>query len=41
MIIRLTAGGIAGQLSWVVSFPFDVVKTQMMCDSSPKPLNMR
>jgi hypothetical protein len=27
LAIRLTAGGIAGQLSWIVSFPFDVIKT--------------
>ena len=27
LAIRLIAGGVAGQLSWIVSFPFDVVKT--------------
>ncbi len=27
LAIRLTSGGIAGQLSWIVSFPFDVIKT--------------
>ncbi|TNV77299.1 hypothetical protein FGO68_gene3304 [Halteria grandinella] len=40
-MIRLMCGGVAGQLSWIVSFPFDVVKTQMMCDMSHKPRTMR
>jgi solute carrier family 25 carnitine/acylcarnitine transporter 20/29 len=39
--LRLMCGGIAGQLSWVVSFPFDVVKTHMMCDQSLNSKSLR
>ena len=31
-LFRLMAGGFAGQLSWIISFPFDVVKTQIQCN---------
>ena len=41
VFIRLMAGGLAGQLSWIVSFPFDVIKTRMMCDNSPNPPSLR
>ena len=32
-MFRLCAGGNAGIISWIISFPFDVVKTEMMCSS--------
>ncbi|CAL8111332.1 unnamed protein product [Orchesella dallaii] len=30
------AGGMAGVLSWIVTFPIDVVKTRLQCDASGK-----
>jgi len=27
MFLRMCAGGLAGQISWLVSYPFDIVKT--------------
>jgi solute carrier family 25 carnitine/acylcarnitine transporter 20/29 len=32
----LMAGGMAGVVSWIVTFPIDVVKTRLQCDSSGK-----
>jgi len=33
-------GGVAGQLSWIASYPFDVVKTIIQCTTT-KSLTMR
>lgn len=32
-LITLTAGGLAGLLSWAASYPQDVVKTKLQCDA--------
>ena len=32
LVIMNIAGGLAGMASWLVSYPFDVVKTSMQCD---------
>ena len=32
--IKIWCGGVAGQLSWVVGMPFDVIKTQIQCTES-------
>jgi len=32
----LLAGGMAGVVSWIVTFPIDVVKTRLQCDNSGK-----
>ena len=31
MLIKIWCAGVAGQASWVVSYPFDIVKTQIQC----------
>ena len=41
VLIRLMSGGLAGQLSWIVTYPFDVIKTRMMCDNSPNTPTLR
>ena len=28
----MVAGGVAGQVSWLVIYPFDVIKTQLFCE---------
>ena len=33
---RLWCAGVAGQISWVVSYPFDIVKTEIQCTTSKK-----
>jgi len=35
----MIAGGVAGQLCWIVSYPFDTVKT--VIQTSDKDLSMR
>ena len=34
MLIKMWAAGVAGQASWIVSYPFDIVKTQIQCTES-------
>ena len=33
---RLLCGGIAGQISWGISYPFDIVKTEIQCITDRK-----
>ena len=35
--VKLISGGTAGTLCWLVAFPMDVVKTQMMLSDSKHP----
>jgi solute carrier family 25 carnitine/acylcarnitine transporter 20/29 len=33
----MVCGGVAGQLSWIVSYPFDVIKCVIQCSDGPVP----
>ena len=34
--IKLWAAGVAGQISWLVCYPFDLIKTRIQCTTSRK-----
>ena len=40
LLTLMWAGGVAGQISWIVSYPFDVIKTQMQCTETQR-ISMR
>jgi len=31
----MMCGGVAGQLSWLVAYPLDVIKTVIQCEEGP------
>ena len=35
------AGGIAGVMSWLVVYPFDIVKTYVQCNTEKRVITMR
>lgn len=38
---RILCGGLAGTISWLVGFPLDVIKTQVMLNESNKNLKIK
>ena len=34
MAIKMWCGGVAGQASWIVSYPFDIIKTQIQINET-------
>ena len=38
---RIMCGGLAGTISWIVGFPLDVIKTQVMLNESNKNLRIK
>ena len=36
LITRIWCGGVAGQISWIVSYPFDIIKTEIQCTQHRK-----
>ena len=34
MAIKMWAAGVAGQASWAVSYPYDIIKTQIQCSET-------
>ena len=30
--IKMWSGGVAGQISWLVSYPWDIIKTKIQCN---------
>lgn len=40
IFLLMWCGGFAGQLSWIVAYPFDVIKTEIQCEMNRK-ISMR
>jgi hypothetical protein len=38
---RIMCGGLTGMITWILAFPIDVVKTQLMLRESNEKLSMR
>ena len=37
VVVLMMAGGASGVASWLISYPFDIVKTQIQCTEGPNP----
>ena len=36
LLIKMWCAGVAGQLSWICSYPFDIIKTEIQCSVDRK-----